>query len=534
LGWCVSALPVRLDTVGIVDSGARRRVICAVFVIVFVVHALSYAYFFVDDEAIPFVYAQNVLDGHGLVYNPDDGPVEGYSDFVSVWIDVAILWLAGVAGESKVWALALGKLIALTCGIAVVVVTFAVLARRAGSDRTQVVVGMAFLTLAGPLAVWSWSALETTLFALIVAILTAVLLDTDHAGRRKDGLMLLSIMAALLCRSDGFVWVGALVVPFLLSGGRTRRREVVARVIVPALIVFAGYHAWRVWYFGELLPMPLYAKVLYKLGRHPNLISNDPPESYVFAFLKMYGWIPAAALFLAFARATYRSRDMRSLALAVGLAVVYLGIVGDWMFGFRFWVPLLAPMAILAASGVEGLANWYPRAATACVAIWCVSLGGVAYGFERSYERAEGRQSWLAAPGFDPARYFAPYYEIYLAARPHVGRGDTIAYNQAGFVPFMLGARNIDDLGICTKFYAKLPTTDIVFTEAGRYSPLTGAAARRASDARDVRTRWQPPGGQRGGRARSCSRRGVQTPLQPPDGCRLRARWRDRPNPRFS
>jgi hypothetical protein len=58
-----------------------------------------------------------------------------------------------------------------------------------------------------------------------------------------------------------------------------------------------------------------------------------------------------------------------------------------------------------------------------------------------------------------------------------------MAYNQAGFVPFMLGARNIDDLGICTKFYAKLPTTDVVFTEVGRYSPLTPRPVLRAGDA---------------------------------------------------
>jgi hypothetical protein len=478
----VPALPRRPETVGVVQKRARRRLICAAFVVVFVLNALSYAYFFVDDEAIPFVYAQNVLDGHGLVYNPDDGPVEGYSDFVSVWIDVGILWLARVAGEGKVGALALAKLFSFACGIAVVVVTFAVLSRRTPADGAQLVFGMAFLTLAGPLGVWSWSALETTLFALIIAILTALFLDADHASRRKDGLMLLSIVAALLCRSDGFVWVGALVSPFLLSVGRTRRRELVSRVVVPALVVFAGYHLWRLWYFGELLSMPLYAKVLYKLGRHETLVSNDPPERYVFAFLKMYGWIPIAALCLAFARAVYRSRNMRSLAIAVGLLILYLGIVGDWMFGFRFWVPLLAPMAILAAGGVEDLTIGYPRAATACVVIWSAVLVGVAYGFERRYEREEGRQSWLAAPSFEPARFFAPYYEIYLAARPHVGRGDTIAYNQAGFVPFMLGARNIDDLGICTKFYAKLPTTDVVFTEAGRYSPLTGGAARRASE----------------------------------------------------
>ena len=50
--------------------------------VVFLLHAFGYLYYFVDDEGIPFVIAQNVLDGHGPVYNPQDGHVEGYSDFV--------------------------------------------------------------------------------------------------------------------------------------------------------------------------------------------------------------------------------------------------------------------------------------------------------------------------------------------------------------------------------------------------------------------------------------------------------------------
>lgn len=454
----------------------------SVFVAVFVVHALNYAYFFVDDEAIPFVYAQNVLDGHGLVYNPDDGPVEGYSDFLSVWIDAAILRIITVAGGSKLWAIALAKLFAFACGVALVVATFAVLTRRSHAGGMPLVVGMTFLTLAGPLAVWSWSGLETTLFALIIAALIAALLDADRTDRRNDRHILLSIVAALLCRIDGFVWASALVAPFLSSVARTRRRELVARVILPALVVFVAYHAWRVWYFGELLPMPVYAKVLYKLGRRETLVSNDPSERYVIAFLKAYGWIPIGALCLGFAGTYHRSREMRSLAIATGLLFVYLWVVGDWMFGFRFFVPLLAPLAILAAGGFEDLTRWHPRAATAAVVLWTATLGGIAYEFERRYEREEGRQSWLAAPSFNPARFFDPYYQIYLQARTHVGPGDTLAYNQAGFVPFMLGARNIDDLGICTKFYAKLPTTDVVFTEAGRYSPLTGRPVRRASE----------------------------------------------------
>jgi hypothetical protein len=128
-------------------------------------------------------------------------------------------------------------------------------------------------------------------------------------------------------------------------------------------------------------------------------------------------------------------------------------------------------MAILAAAGFSDLRRWRPRVAAAVVVIWSVALGGVAYDF------------WhLTAPSLDAARFFAPYYQIYLEARKYAEAGDTIAYNQPGFVPFMLGACNIDDLGIVTKCYAKLPTTDMVFTEVGRHSPLTGRPVLTASE----------------------------------------------------
>ena len=59
--------------------------------VLFTAHALNYLYFFVDDEAIPYVYAQNLLHGKGLIYNTIEGRVEGYSDFLHIWVATVIL-----------------------------------------------------------------------------------------------------------------------------------------------------------------------------------------------------------------------------------------------------------------------------------------------------------------------------------------------------------------------------------------------------------------------------------------------------------
>jgi hypothetical protein len=463
---------------------ARRRdwLICAGFLAVFAVHALNYAYFFVDDEAIPFVYAQNIIDGQGVAYNPDDGPVEGYSNFLTIWIDAVILGIVRVVGSGRLRALALAELFAFACAIALIGITYIILLRRSGADRVPLLAGVAFLALAGPLAVWSSSGLETTLFALLTAVLVRGLLESDRSNLRVDGIIALSVVGMLLCRVDGFIWVAAIVFPFLIAAPRNRWREIAVRIALPALAVFIAYHGWRVMYFGELLPMPVHAKVLYKMWDRTTLVSNDPAQPYVVAFLGAYRGIPLVALCLGFAGA-YRHQPMiRSLAIAIVLVTAYLWVVGDWMFGFRFFVPLLAPIAVVAAAGFGELRRWRPRVGLAAAVIWTVALGGVAYDFSRTYERVEKRESWIRHPSLDPGRFFGPYYQNYLAALAYAGPGDTIAYNQAGFVPFMLGAHNVDDLGICTKFYAKLPTTDVVFTEVGRYTPLTGRPVLRAGE----------------------------------------------------
>jgi hypothetical protein len=172
-----------------------------------------------------------------------------------------------------------------------------------------------------------------------------------------------------------------------------------------------------------------------------------------------------------------------ALVATVAMMTVYAAIVGDWMFGFRFFVPALPLLALLLArliSEITARRLMVGRMVAAAAVIW---FAVVAYRFERHYEEVESQTSWLTNPSLDPGRFFQLYYPLLLQARTMMDPGDVTAFNQAGFLPFMLKLHNIDDLGICSKFYAKLPTTDVMFTDVGRYAPLTDKRAMRASDA---------------------------------------------------
>jgi len=459
-------------------NGERRLTIgvAVAALALFAAHALNYLYFFVDDEAIPYVYAQNLLHGKGLIYNTIEGRVEGYSDFLHVWMATIILTVVHALQLPKLTVFFIGKGWSLGCAVAIILLVWAVL-RRLRIHPASAMTALAFVALAPPLAVWSCSSLETVPFALTVTGLVAALIfDADRWAAA-------AAIVLVLERIDGFVFAGALIGGFLITADASRRREMAIRIVAPAAIAFTAYHAWRVWYFRDLLPAPLEAKILYKLEPHANLVVKAPDESYLRQLIDTYTWPIAIAMVLATV-AVFRSGGMpRRLLLGLIAIFIYVSVVGDWMFGFRFYVALIPTLALVIGIALHPVASRRPRAVAALAFVSTVYLGFMASRFVEVYRHTEHVEPFLRSPSKDLHRFFWPYYGLYEAGAKLIRPGEIVAYNQAGFIPFMLDVNNIDDLGICSRFYAELPTTDLYFTEVGRYAPLTDTHELRASQA---------------------------------------------------
>ena len=109
--------------------------------------------FICDDAYITFVYARNLAEGRGLVYNPGEW-VEGYSEF---------LWALALAGGQVVGLspLILSRLLSVLAGVLVAFVVTGWLARRHGDTPVAAHGAALFLGCAPPLAVWSTGGLAT-------------------------------------------------------------------------------------------------------------------------------------------------------------------------------------------------------------------------------------------------------------------------------------------------------------------------------------------------------------------------------------
>lgn len=466
-------------------AGTRRRfdtIALVAALCVLLLHACNYLYFFVDDEGIPFVYAQNLLDGHGLVYNPQDGRVEGYSDFLHIWLGTAILAAARGVRAPRISVFFVGKAISLFFGMAIVWLSKRFFERLNGASPPAVLAGLGFVVLAGPLAVWSASSLETVQFAFVLLALAYGLAD-EAGDLRSDRLAAAAAAVLVLDRIDGFVYAAILLGTYVLVAAPARRHAFLRRVVAPVAIVTLGYHLWRLAYFHTLLTPPLRTKVLFKLQPHDTLVVRLPGQGYATRFLNLLWWIPAAAIAGALGiAAARRERRLMALALATLLLGIYIGLVGDWMFGFRFFVALVPLLAGLIARDVARLVSWRSAAGWTAALLVVGLTGQSAIAFEHAYEDYQHRPGWLGQPRLGIGAYF-PFYGLQDALRARLKPGDTIGTNLGGFVPFMVDAPNVDNLGLVTPLFSELPTTDVIFTEVGRYAPITAKPVLRLADA---------------------------------------------------
>src|SRR5262249_43269705 len=188
---------------------------------------IVYLHFICDDAFISFRYADNLVHGRGLVFNPGER-VEGYTNF---------LWLMAAAGmiaigvPPEIGTLWLGG----ACALATLIVTMAHLAR---AGRNPVWFG---LLLAGSpaFAAWATGGLATALFTLLIwsgllHLIAALERTSKHEGapdRIEGGLWpgALLLCLASLTRPEG-VLVTGLTGSFLVV--RVARRRVSVRALL--------------------------------------------------------------------------------------------------------------------------------------------------------------------------------------------------------------------------------------------------------------------------------------------------------------
>jgi arabinofuranosyltransferase len=309
--------------------------------------------FVTDDAYISFRYARNLVDGHGLVFNPGHERVEGYTNFLWV-VALASLHALGIPMEAA--ALSLSALASIALWACVAGLAW----RLAGAgQRVWILLPLLLLALTRSVAVWSSGGLETRLFeALVVAGTFRLLIEDERlAGGARQVWPLAATLFALasLTRPDGLLVTACAFAA--LAAWRARELAARARWLAASALAYAapvGAHlAFRYLYYGAWLPNTYYAKVGGRLWWGAGI-------DYLCAFALEYGiwlWLP----FLVAGVVGLLRRRAALVPLLFGAVVLphalYVASIGGDHFEFRP-LDLYFPFAyLLLMSGALWLAR---------------------------------------------------------------------------------------------------------------------------------------------------------------------------------
>ncbi|PDV98308.1 glycosyltransferase family 39 protein [Candidatus Chloroploca asiatica] len=328
-----------------------------------------------DDAFISFRYAQNLVQGHGLVYNPGER-VEGYTNFL--WTMLAALGLR-LGGDLVIWS----HLAGVVLGVVLVLLTFALASRLIGAPWGLVAALIVATSQSVLLYTGRGSGLETGFFAVLMLAVACAYLWPEQVTLRTAIVTGLIAGLAALTRPEGamvfaltaaHLFVKAIIDSrFGLSSSRRQREEpgqaseggqritYVATTVLPLVgafaLLFGPYLLWRFSYYGDLLPNTFYAKT----GGGREQIWRG--LAYVGAFTLTLGgpllliilvpWVTG----LRHALQSWRSY----MLLVVVIYTIYIIIVGgDHFRGERFFVPLVPWFAILLADGLAQIMRLQP------------------------------------------------------------------------------------------------------------------------------------------------------------------------------
>jgi len=215
----------------------------------------------IDDAFITFRYAQNLLAGSGLVFNPGEQVLGTTTPLYALIMTVLALPFGGANAPFPTLALVVNALAdAATC------LLLWQIGKGLGSERSGLIAALVWVV--APYSVtFAIGGLETSVVVFLLTFTVWAYL-TDHLV-----LTALSAGFSLLTRPDALILVGPLILDRLWRSFHEPRKPIRRRELLVFLIPLALWGAIATAYFGSPLPHSIMAKLaVYRLLPWDSLI----------------------------------------------------------------------------------------------------------------------------------------------------------------------------------------------------------------------------------------------------------------------
>ncbi len=423
----------------------------------FFVHVFAFRKYTMDDSFITFRYARNLIDGFGLVFNPQDAlePTEGLTSPLYA-ILLALFNLSGLPFIliAKLLGVAACLVVALLCGR----IVFGVHRLMSGTDNglsLPAASGAASYFLADQyVAVNAVSGMETAISALAFAGFIFLVWQSLSGPRGAGRPIAIGAIATIvpMFRPE----MAAAVIVFLVclaSLNPTSRRTMLAAGLT-FLVIGVLYFAARYQYYGLPFPLPFYVKQgdhglmgmieIERFARHMPLM--------LIGSVVLFGYL------------VVRRRSKRSFVVdflfalfaAVALQIGYYATIKHIMgLGLRYFQPVIVGLIILGFSslasirhkplqgtGAPGGTAWPVRAVAAGILL-IVSVQAL---------RMKDAHDWLIK-GYEPVGRRVVNIGKTMKAVAN-GEAFTMAVFDCGAIPYHAEFQTIDLAGLNNKAIA--------------------------------------------------------------------------------
>lgn len=414
----------------------RQALVLAFLVAVFVGHAALYWSWVEDDAYITLRYADNLVAGHGPVFNPGER-VEGYSN--PAWMLLGALALRLGLDPLVAW-----RALGLLAGVGCLVISWRLARRLAPDAGAWALLAPAWLALTPLLPRHAVSGLETVAQALVLSLGFMVLVWP--AERRSWWLPLAAMLALILMRPEGAGFAA------LLLALRGRRGPAWWRWWALLGVLVVAFTIWRWGYYDALLPNTFHVKMTgeqqsWRAGFH-----------HLREFLRDGGGAALLALSAVLLACRLAAAAARGVLIVVAAqAALLIAAGGDWMHHHRFMVPIMPLLtATMAAGGgvlVRTLTEAWgrPRIPTVVVATLVV------VGLSGNYlaERAIWQE---VMPAVRAGQYLPQSYgRVASWLRQHTSPHALVAISDIGAVGYHSRRRILDMIGLVDRHVARTP-----------------------------------------------------------------------------
>lgn len=399
----------------------------------------------VDDAYISYRYAQNLMAGNGLVFNPGQ-QVEGYSNFLYVLlIAPAFLFTDGLmiyfyASLINVLAAAIASLVLYNY-------------IRKKTPQYAFIAGLMFI-LYPPLWVWTASGMETAVVLLLqLGLIVATQTCVEDPYQRRHHLVAAGVIVLLvLTRSDGFI-VPFIAILYLVLKEKYRSATQLGTVLGATLL---GNFLWRYIYYRDLLPNTFYAKV-----SGPLLSRVSYSLQLILVLGVIAGLLPFLYLSIMRAGKEFKSisRGLNTLRNSISFESLFtIAWLTYWIFiggdvYFERFLLILVPIGIIAL--VRLLQTYDSQRATRIVLILMLTMyAGIVLSDPRYSYSFRKYDCWKGL-----GEYLAEHHP-----------GEVVATGAAGKIPYFSGLLIIDMYGLNDKYIAHQPANSFTVGHT-KYAP---------------------------------------------------------------